>query len=268
MNTAATPPEQLQLDLWDWLEEAAQVVEYLPELIAVTDGITALDGVLATLSQQPVLDQLGIAATALDQLSTLLERKSHEWLSAWEQDDSGMSGVELSSDWSAGLVRQPPSFDLSALVEVPPPPLKPKRIRPTKDSSIAAEVDPERILEMLIQMSQSPDAVQQQLFDLAGSESPTEWAERIATCLSQNLADSPTISFAQLQQATQLSPSELWLGLLLGGYILQPPLPADPGSGLDPGRQFYQLPGTLQIQCASPADYPNRSKLRGMHSLF
>lgn len=251
-HTAAV---QLQLNLWDWLDEAAQVVESIPELIAVADGITALDSVLETVSDQPALDQLALASEAFVQLSDLLERKSRQWLDSWQRDR--VDATELSEDWSTGIVRQPVSFDLSDLVANREPPLKPKRIRRTADSSLAAPVDPERLLALLTQLHMTPEAVQAQLLNLAGNESPTDWGNQIATAMqrycgsSQHSSD--CIPFTALQQATGLSTTELWLGLLLGGYILQPPDRAD----LDPDTQFYQLPDTLQIQCALPADISN-----------
>ena len=36
----------IQLNLWDWLEEASIAASQVPELVAVSDGVAALDSVM------------------------------------------------------------------------------------------------------------------------------------------------------------------------------------------------------------------------------
>ena len=215
----------IQLNLWDWLEEASIVAGQVPELVAVSDGVAALDSVMDAMTHESILAQLSVAAEAFAQLSAILESKSERWLNVW--DTHGADGLALEADWMAGLVRQPVSFDLSPLVEVSPLPAKPKRQRPTADSSLAAPVEPDKLLEMIEQLAQDPEFVQAQLAALAGGETPGQWQEAIER--SWGRADQ--VSFAQLQQQTGLAPVELWLGLLLGGYRLLPQAEAE---------QFYQ----------------------------
>lgn len=250
--------ESVQLTLWDWLNEAAQAVEQMPELIDLNSGIMALETVMDSIANQPVLTQLAIASDASVQLSNLLERKSQEWLEEWRR--GRVEAIGLSEDWAAGLVRQPVHFDLSPLVETPEPPLKPKRIRRTADSSLAAPVEMERVLELLnqlIEIPTTPETVQQQLLSLAGNETPTEWGKQIAAAMQQYCSSNvppsslhDCITFIRLQQATRLSITELWLGLLLNGYSLRP---AAPRSGDSP-EAFYQLPHTLEIDLKASFD--------------
>jgi hypothetical protein len=207
----------IQLNLWDWLEEASIAAGQVPELVAVSDGVAALDSVMESMTLESIPAQLSVAAEAFAQLSAILECKSERWLSGWDAD--GADGLALDDDWMAGLVRQPVSFDLSLLVEVPLLPALPKRQRPTADSSLAAPVEPNRLLEMIEQLAQDPEFVQAQLAALAGGETPGQWQEAIESSWDSSLAQ---VSFAQLQQQTGLAKVELWLGLLLGGYRLLP----------------------------------------------
>ena len=208
--------DTIQLNLWDWLEEAFIAAGQVPELVTVSDGVAALDSVMDAMTLESIPAQLSVAAEAFAQLSAILECKSERWLSGWDAD--GCDGLALDDDWMAGLVRQPVSFDLSPLVEVPPLPELPKRQRLTADSSLAGAVEPDRLLEMIEQLAQDPEFVQAQLAALAGGETPGQWQEAIER--SWGRADQ--VSFAQLQQQTGLAPVELWLGLLLGGYRLLP----------------------------------------------
>jgi hypothetical protein len=218
--------DTIQLNLWDWLEEAFIAAGQVPELVAVSDGVAALDSVMDAMTLESIPAQLSVAAEAFAQLSAILECKSERWLSGWDAD--GADGLALDDDWMAGLVRQPVSFDLSPLVEVPPLPEPSKRQRPTADSSLVGAVEPNRLLEMIEQLAQDPEFVQAQLAALAGGETPGQWREAIENCWD---CCSAQVSFAHLQQQTGLAPVELWLGLLLGGYRLLPQA--------DVGR-FYQ----------------------------
>ena len=216
--------DTIQLNLWDWLEEASIAAGQVPELVAVSDGVAALDSVMDAMTLEPIPAQLSVAAEAFAQLSAILECKSERWL-GWDADEA--DGLALDDDWMVGLVRQTVSFDLSPLVEMPALPELPKRQRPTVDSSLAAPVEPNKLLEMIEQLAEEPEFVQAQLAALAGGETPGQWQEAIEHSWGQ----SAQISFAQLRRQTGLAPVELWLGLLLGGYQLLPAAEAE---------QFYQ----------------------------
>ncbi|MBD1847527.1 hypothetical protein H6F89_29825 [Cyanobacteria bacterium FACHB-63] len=82
------------------------------------------------------------------------------------------------------------------------------RSRNTDSPSIAAPVPPKRVLQMLK--------------ELAGDEDPAAWSKAIAQWLKRKKVYTP-IPVSQIQQALRkLSPIELWLGLLLGGFPLEP----------------------------------------------
>ena len=102
----------------------------------------------------------------------------------------------------AGLVRQPVSFDLSPLVEVPLCQPCQNGSVPTPDSSLAGPVEPDRLLEMIEQLAQDPEFVQAQLAALAGGETPGQWQEAIESSWGSSSAQ---ISFAQLQKQTGLA---------------------------------------------------------------
>jgi hypothetical protein len=88
---------------------------------------------------------------------------------------------------------------------------KTKKTRPriTDSPSIAAPVPPKRVLQMLK--------------ELAGDEDPAAWSKAISQWLKRKKVCTP-IPVSQIQQSIRkLSPIELWLGLLLGGFPLEPP---------------------------------------------
>ena len=210
----------LQLMLWEWLDEAAQVVAQLPELVTVQDGVVILDAALEDLSQMPLSVQLSIAAQAIDQLAGLYQRKAEELLFGWENQTA--IGATLSADWSAGLVRQPVAFDLSAVVEpVAETPPRQAKCNPAVDpeASIAAPISKENAIAFVDAIAEGDADLQSQLAALAGDESPAQWQAAIDRCFKE-FKRSTTLTFTQLRQQTRLAPVELWLGLLLGGYRL------------------------------------------------
>ena len=71
----------IQLNLWDWLEEASIVAEQVPELVAISDGVAALDSVIEAIAHELIPAQLSVAAEAFAQLSAILECKSERWSS-------------------------------------------------------------------------------------------------------------------------------------------------------------------------------------------
>jgi hypothetical protein len=229
------------LRLWDWLDEATQVVEQVPELVQVADGVAALEWVLDDLLAEPIAIQLAVAAEAIARLSNVLDRKSEEWLADW--DRQAAEGLALTRDWTMGLVRQSVVFDLTPLLAVPDnsPKLRQRPVRPAADSSIAAPVTVETMLAMVDQLELDQLTVQAQLACLAGEELPQRWQSNIAQVLAQHLQTGRTqMTFSQLQQQTGLAPVELWLGLLLGGYQLEAILPQQLHA-LDSAQTFYQM---------------------------
>jgi hypothetical protein len=210
----------LQLMLWEWLDEAAQVVAQLPELVMVQDGVAILDAALEDLSQIPLSVQLSIAAQAIDQLAGLYQRKAEELLFGWE--NQAAIGATLSLGWSVGLVRQPVAFDLSTVVE----PVAEKLPRRSKrnpavdpEDSIAAPIPKENAIAFLDAITGEDADLQSQLAALAGDESPAQWQAAIDRSFA-SFRDPVSLTFSQLQQQTELAPVELWLGLLLGSYQL------------------------------------------------
>jgi tyrosyl-tRNA synthetase len=59
----------------------------------------------------------------------------------------------------------------------------------------------------------------EQIRDLAHGENVEEWSKAIAQYLRQIHS---TIRLPDLQQALEMRIVELWLGLLIGGYFLEP----------------------------------------------
>jgi hypothetical protein len=238
----------LQLMLWEWLDEAAQVVTQLPKLVTIQDGVDILDAALEDLSQTPLSVQLSIAAQAIDQLASLYQRKAEELLFGWE--NQAAIGATLSVDWSAGLVRQPIKFDLSAVVE-PVAEKLPRRSKPNPavdpETSIAAPIPKENAIAFLDAIAEGDTDLQSRLAAFAGNESPAQWQAKIDRSFDK--FEEPTIlSFTQLRQQTGLASVELWLGLLLGGYHLTwvpQSLQADTGIAFYTSEILVEVPSAL-----------------------
>ena len=222
----------VQLNLWEWLEEAAQVVAQLPELVMMQDGIKIIDAAMDDLENVSLSLQLAIAAQAIEQLTEPYQQKANELLSTWGQDASSL-GTVLSPGWTSGLVRQPVDFDLSAVMQTAPvekAPRTSKRRKANPDDSVAAPISKESALAFLNVVAEEDLPLQAQLAALAGNESPAQWQVAISHQLDGQM------TFSQLRQRTGLAPVELWLGLLLGGFQLSRLPPKDHA---DPAIAFY-----------------------------
>ena len=151
-------------------------------------------------------------------MTGLHQRKAEELQFGWE--NQAAIGATLSADWSAGVVRQPVAFDLSAVVEpvAEKPPRRFKR-HPAIDPevSIAAPIAKENAIAFLDAIGEEESDLQSRLAALAGDESPAQWQLAIEQCFERR-EERMSLTFTQLRQQTGLASVELWLGLLLGNY--------------------------------------------------
>lgn len=120
------------------------------------------------------------------------------------QEDA--SGFPVLDDDDDALERHTMSLDLESNEEEWGKPKQNRTPRAASDS-IAAPVPPKRVLKMLQA--------------LAGDDNPTEWSIAIANWLKRKKINEP-IPIAQIHQSMRkLSLVELWLGLLLGGFLIE-----------------------------------------------
>ena len=128
----------------------------------------------------------------------------------------------------AEVVRQTMSVDLSDLMEPAPPRQRRAKRGRAEDvgaGSIAAPVDKDVILEQLEAWEAKTGAEEQPVeadavWAIAHEESVAQWSQAIHQWLQQERQ--PRVSFQCLYQGIRMSWVDLWLGLLLGGFELEP----------------------------------------------
>ncbi|MFQ4144425.1 hypothetical protein [Chlorogloeopsis sp. ULAP02] len=201
----------LQLTIWDLLDEMSEA-PLTSSLARVWD---CLDVELENLSTE---EQLSTAAAAFYQIADILKSRADLLL---EDVRSGNSpdGPVISSDIFAGLVRTTMRLELEDLLE---PPIE-QTFRPhgphqfshtvQNSESVAAPVEKENVLAMLEEVTCVED-----VHKLAGDEDVGRWLGAIGLYLAQTKDE---ISLVRLQCALKMPMVEVWLGLLLGGFLLE-----------------------------------------------
>ena len=202
---------QLELELWDQLQQAQQ----MPEAISLAE---MLDAVEATAAQLPEAERLRFAGDALLQVAELCAARARVLMTQWE---------ELSRDpiveqgFFADVVRQTMAVDLSDLMEPARPRQRRSKLPPSKlEGSIAAPVDKAAVLAMVDQLEAADAETQKQsAMEIAHSEDVTQWAAAITQWLQAASIDQ--VHFIDLCQSLGLSRVEVWLGVLFGRFELQ-----------------------------------------------
>ena len=138
--------QQLQLDLWGELQDAADV----PELADLQHLWLSLDTALEVLQTQ---EQLQVAGDAITQVAKILAER---WLLNLEEIDSAIQdeGPVVPPGFFERFVRQSMHVDLAQFVE--PPPVLPRSSSPrhkqrfaNDGSSVVAVIDKAALLEVL-----------------------------------------------------------------------------------------------------------------------
>lgn len=212
--------EQLELNLWASLREAAQ----LPEEAALPDLWQLLDITLADLE---TLEQLRVAAEAIARIAEVFQERSvrvFEELEAATSDD----GPVMPTDAFDRYVRQTMQVDLEQFIEPPVSlPRKPPQRSPheeAEEQSVVGVIDQMALLQALdAQMSQEPGLTEAEVFNramaVAHEEDVSAWVEAIAQWMQADAT--PAISLLELQRSLKMPLVQVWLALLLGEYRLE-----------------------------------------------
>lgn len=213
--------EQLELQLWASLSEAAAV----PEAAELDQLWQLLD---VTLVDQETPKQLEIAAEAIAQITEVFQERSVRMFEELEAATSE-EGPVMSIDAFDRYVRQSMQVDLEQFIE---PPLSgarkaPQRSRPDAaedEQSVIGALDQAALLQALDeQMSQDPGLTEAEVFNqaIAGAheEDVAAWVEAIH-CWMQSSSRS-SVSLLELQRSLEMPLVQVWLALLLGEYPLE-----------------------------------------------
>ena len=212
--------EQLEIDLWQSLETARQ----FPETLDVRSLCDALEQVV---KGQPIAQQLEIASTALAQLSEVYADRAEKWMADWQQRHDPQDPL-VALEQCVDLFVQSLHLEVSDLFEPQDPTHYPTERRSPKkqaaQGTIVGTLDQEALLQALDQqMSQHPGMTETEAFNtaisVAHSEDIATWSEAINQFFATNT--SSIVCLTQLQQSLNLPIVAVWLGLLLGNYVLE-----------------------------------------------
>lgn len=168
----------------------------------------ALEQELVTL---PNLDQLRLAGVIVAELAEIYQAKAAQIFDDWEEGYNTEGPIPTDGLLEGIRVRQSQHVDVSTLVRSR---RRHTEKKPTyQPDSVAQPTDKAEILAMADEIEAARP------LSVAHVEDVSAWVKAITTYLRQQ--SSTAISFAQLQQALNLSLIEIWLGLLLGGYQLE-----------------------------------------------
>jgi hypothetical protein len=202
--------------LWEILLEAKEN----PQSVEWYNIWQALDTALVDLD---IFEQLALAGEAVSQMSLIFQSRSKlafEELDALTSDE----GPVMASDAFAQFVRQSMHIDFSEFIE----PRKPDGRKPYEKqglddiTSVAVAVDKQDLLDVLEDWKVSPvlgtedvDSV----LAVSHAENVSDWVKVIAQYFVAARVD--TVSWSELCDNITISPVEIWLGLLLGNFVLR-----------------------------------------------
>lgn len=210
--------QQLELDLWQSLEAASRFPE-TADLRSLCDALEQL------LWQQPLSEQLRVAAEVLVLLCEVCAARA-EWLIAgWEHRHTPTEPV-VDLQECVDLFVQSLSLDVAELFEAPEPVQYPANRRQKSqldpNDSVVGEVDKATLLDLVDELSKeqllTEVEVVEQIRSLAHGENVEVWSRAIDQALQSFNSAARLI---ELQQTLHMPMVEVWLGLLLGGYELE-----------------------------------------------
>jgi hypothetical protein len=195
-NAPSAPvPFIRQLCLWDRLAEATRT-PLAAELAALFDD---LDEAVASLD---IEQQISVAGEGLARVGDIVGLRAEIYLQ--EINYLLYPDQEPVLEWDAfdRYVRQTMTVDLDqfcAAPELPEVERGYRRVEPMSEAEVRAE-----IVAAIYEAEPSP-------LELAHDEDIPGWSARVMACLARE----PFV-FAALAQATELAPTQVWLGLLFG----------------------------------------------------
>ncbi|NEP19397.1 MAG: hypothetical protein F6J97_21310 [Leptolyngbya sp. SIO4C1] len=196
---------QLELDLSAALAAAEQVPEDA-DLQALWSQFAA------GFDQLPLREQLRLGGLVIAQLAGLCQTKAEIFWEDW-QDAHNTEGPILDDAWLQKLVRQSHHVDVSELVKPITHIRQPGK--PSAGDSVVAEVNKADLLALVEQLEAEPQTA---ALAVAHDENASAWIALITDWLSTH---PHPLKLLDLQQQSQRPLIELWLGALLGGFVLE-----------------------------------------------
>jgi hypothetical protein len=200
------------------LETALNAAFVAPETANLSQIWQSIEPVLISLDLH---EQLAVGGAVIERLATLHQAKAEalfeQWQAVYDPEDP-----TLAQDWLKGLVRSSQQLDTESIVA--PPTRQRTKSEPVHDEdSVVATVDKANLLAMVDEMESG-----QQAISVAHDESVGAWVEQLRVWFEAN---PEAIELRQLQAQLDWPLVQVWLGLLLGGFRLEPG-----------GGEFYARP--------------------------
>lgn len=230
---------QLELPLWETLQEAASV----PELADLLQLWLSLDATIAPLSTR---QQLQVAGDAIATIAQIVQQRS---LLTLEEIDSFMQdeGPIVATDFFDKFVRQSMHVDFGQFVE-PPPPLprqmsqRSRREFPNDGRSVVGLIDKAALLEAInLEPEFKDDVTPATALAVAHPEDVSAWVGAIEKYFQKRHRQ--CVPFVELVREVQYPVGKeqdqgsilvkTWLAVLLGGFQLEQ------------GQDFYEVESVL-----------------------
>ena len=190
------------------LESALKTAWVAPETTDLGQLWQAIEPVLGRLDWH---EQLAVGGVVIERLATLHQAKAEalfeQWQAVYDPEDP-----TLAQDWLRGLVRSSQQLDTEDMV-APPTRQRIKAESVHEEDSVVATVDKADILAMVDEMEASQQAI------AAYDESVGAWVEQIRAWFEVN---PEAIEVRRLQAQLDWPLVQVWLGLLLGDFRLEP----------------------------------------------
>jgi hypothetical protein len=170
------------------------------------------------LTTVPPPAQLQVAATMLYQLVDLYVARADRLLDDWEERHNPPTLEEpiLTAEMLQEVLRHSMTLNLEEVLEV----IAPQQRHTQSSDSLVEEVEKTNLLEFLEAIDEEQN--KQQALQVAHNEDVSAWVTAIHEALSDFARrDIPKVSMLDVQRSLNLPLIEVWLGLLLGGFVLE-----------------------------------------------
>lgn len=158
--------------------------------------------------------QLRVAGNILFQLVEIYASRAEQLLDLWEEKYTLVQAEPvLTADMLQEVLRQSMTLNLESVIQETPLLLLPSQ--PT--DSVIGEVDQAHLLAFLNQVEE--EAAQQEALQLAHDEDISAWVRAISDYIATHKTHE--ISLLELQRSLNMTLIQIWLALLLGGFVLE-----------------------------------------------
>lgn len=201
---------QLELDLEATLQAAA-------EDLANVNVLAIWYEFEPPLSALPLPEQLRLGGNVINKLAELHQARADWLLDNWQNIYDPLE-PQIPPDLLQGLVRQSQHLDLAEIVHPRSnhtgPARSPHGATNDSDESVVGEVDQAAWQTLIDAVETAPETA----LSVAHEERVSDWVQAIRQWFQQ---DPRPIPLPQLQQQLGWPLVKLWLGLLLGGFMLE-----------------------------------------------